>query len=67
MLAGMAQLFFSIIDPISSRCAKFRFNPFRPQAAIELLRDIAGKEGISVSDEVILLACNSAGRLSVYF
>lgn len=43
-----------IIDPLASRCAKFRFKPLSEQATKDRLGYIARMEGITVTDEVIV-------------
>ncbi len=40
-----------IIDPISSRCAKFRFKPLTDDVLFDRIRFIAEREGIRVSDQ----------------
>ena len=42
-----------IIEPIASRCAKFRFQPLADEAISERLRKICGEEKIEHSDESI--------------
>lgn len=42
-----------IIDPIVSRCAKFRFNALSKESQIKHLNNIASKEGMSISSEII--------------
>jgi replication factor C subunit 2/4 len=42
-----------IIDPISSRCAKFRFKPLVRDALDTRLRHIAASESILISDEAL--------------
>lgn len=42
-----------IIDPITSRCAKFRFRPLDRAALVERLRYIAEREDVKVSDECV--------------
>lgn len=42
-----------ILDPISSRCMKFRFRPLDPHAIIKRLKKIAQLENLIVSDECI--------------
>jgi len=39
-----------IIDPIQSRCAVFRFSPLPDEAIEEQVREIAGLEGIELTD-----------------
>lgn len=39
-----------IIDPISSRCAKFRFKPLTKESLFGRIRVVATSEGIAVSD-----------------
>ncbi|PSQ61073.1 MAG: replication factor C small subunit [Halobacteriales archaeon SW_8_66_22] len=40
-----------IIDPIQSRCTVFRFAPLSDDAVEEMVREIAGKEDIEVTDD----------------
>jgi replication factor C subunit 2/4 len=42
-----------IIDPITSRCVKFRFKPIPLSAMITKLKYIANKEGIKIDDECL--------------
>lgn len=42
-----------IIDPIASRCAKFRFSPLSKDSQINRLKYISEKERVCISDEVI--------------
>ena len=39
-----------IIDPIQSRCAVFRFPPLSDEAISEKVREIAGEEGITITE-----------------
>ncbi|RNF13463.1 replication factor C, subunit 2 [Trypanosoma conorhini] len=39
-----------IIDPIASRCAKYRFKPLVKQTLYDRIREIAQSEGLAVSD-----------------
>jgi replication factor C subunit 2/4 len=48
-----------IIDPITSRCAKFRFKPLDNSAVIERLNSIAVAEGISADPQVFQEICRS--------
>ncbi|EFC40662.1 predicted protein [Naegleria gruberi] len=43
-----------IIDPITSRCAKFRFKPLEYSLLKERLQYIANQEGITLKDEKVL-------------
>ena len=43
-----------IIDPIVSRCMKFRFNPITAEAQIEKLKVISEKEKITISNDCLL-------------
>eukprot|EP00917_Polyrhabdina_sp_WS-2016_P009760 GHVP01021459.1.p1 GENE.GHVP01021459.1~~GHVP01021459.1.p1 ORF type:complete len:326 (+),score=70.57 GHVP01021459.1:3-980(+) len=47
-----------IIGPIKSRCAVFRFSPIEKEAGIERLKEIAVKEGIKISDELLYAILN---------
>ncbi|KAL8188089.1 UNVERIFIED_CONTAM: replication factor C subunit 4 [Gekko kuhli] len=42
-----------IIEPITSRCSKFRFKPLSDKIQQQRLLDIAGKENVTVSREAI--------------
>jgi replication factor C subunit 2/4 len=42
-----------ILDPISSRCMKFRFKPLDPEAIVKRLKEISKLEKLHVSDECI--------------
>jgi replication factor C small subunit len=42
-----------IIDPIQSRCAIYRFKPLAPDAIKEEIRQIARREGLSVSSDAM--------------
>lgn len=46
-----------IIEPLASRCAKFRFRPLTVNTIGLHLKSIAEKEGADVSDEVCVCAC----------
>lgn len=57
-----------IIDPIASRCAKYRFKPLTHEALYARLRFIAGSEGILLSDaslEALDNASNGDMRLAI--
>lgn len=41
-----------IIDPLASRCAKFRFRPLEGDTMGDKLVAICAEEGVKVSDEV---------------
>lgn len=47
----------SIIEPITSRCAKFRYKPLSGESMIGRLRTIAEAEKITLQDEVRKLDC----------
>ena len=49
-----------IIDPITSRCSKFRFQPLSDSAHIDRLRLIANQESVVVSDEGLRAAMGHA-------
>lgn len=42
-----------IIGPLTSRCAKFRFNPLPKQAMKDYVRRIARSEGVKASDDIL--------------
>ena len=42
-----------IIDPIVSRCAKFRFNSLSEESQIKHLKNIAYQENMKIEDEII--------------
>lgn len=42
-----------IIDPLTSRCAKFRFNPLPTDSMTGHMRNIADKEHVKVSDDTL--------------
>lgn len=42
-----------IIDPIASRCAKFRFSPLSRESQFDRLKYIAQNEGVNVDDKVL--------------
>lgn len=42
-----------IIDPIASRCAKFRFKPLPGEALVHRVRYIAGQEQLQITDATI--------------
>lgn len=53
-----------IIDPLTSRCAKFRFNPLPLSSMLDHLRKIAHAENVSVSEETLeTLITSSDGDL----
>ena len=43
-----------IIDPITSRCAKFRFKPLADEILSKRLKEIAEKENVKYEDEVCI-------------
>jgi replication factor C subunit 2/4 len=44
----------SIIEPLASRCAKFRFKPLSEETVFVRLSEIREKEGVHVDDEVVI-------------
>lgn len=46
-----------IIEPVASRCAKFRFRSLEPDAMLARLRYIADQEELKIDDSVLLGAC----------
>ena len=47
-------VFFSIIDPITSRCAKFRFKPLSNSIIEQRLQNICNNENVQCESEVTL-------------
>jgi replication factor C subunit 2/4 len=43
-----------IIDPLASRCAKFRFRPLPPPSIVARLRKVSEREGFTCADDVAL-------------
>lgn len=59
-----------VIEPLASRCAKFRFRPLPVDSMKNRMREIAGCEGIQLSEETletILQASNGDMRKAVTF
>lgn len=50
-----------IIDPIASRCAKFRFKPLTKDSIYERIRMVADAEGLVVSDDSLRRLDSAAG------
>ena len=56
--------YYRIIEPLASRCSKFRFKPLDPTSTAERLQHIATAEHVDVSQEVIsTLISTSQGDL----
>ena len=53
-----------IIDPLASRCAKFRFKPLQGHVVRAHLHGIAEKEGVQLSDDV-MTTLEEVGLLTV--
>ncbi|KZT11535.1 P-loop containing nucleoside triphosphate hydrolase protein [Laetiporus sulphureus 93-53] len=49
-----------IIEPLASRCSKFRFKPLDPASTSTRLAQIAAAENVSVADEVITALINTS-------
>lgn len=49
-----------IIDPLTSRCAKFRFNPLPHQVMLSHLRLIAAAERVSISEDTLTALIDSS-------
>ncbi|KAK4524685.1 hypothetical protein GAYE_SCF05G2588 [Galdieria yellowstonensis] len=57
-----------VIDPLASRCAKFRFRPLPIELQMDRLKYIVGQEGISISEELLrrlTRACNGDLRRAI--
>lgn len=50
-----------IIEPLTSRCAKFRFQPLPSDAMVARLQEISGSEGIVVSDDTMNMVVGVSG------
>lgn len=50
-----------IIDPLTSRCAKFRFKPLESESIFNRLEWIADQENLNISKEAIGSVINSSG------
>ncbi|EGG19030.1 replication factor C subunit [Cavenderia fasciculata] len=51
-----------IIEPLSSRCAKFRFKPLKSEAMGERLKYIADQEGVNLANESTLDAIHTVSQ-----
>jgi replication factor C subunit 2/4 len=51
-----------IIDPLASRCSKFRFKPLEREAMVTRLQSIADAEGVKVTDGVSRSRCSKERR-----
>ncbi len=49
-----------IIEPLTSRCAKFRFKPLKAEILETRLKDICVKENINYEEEVSIVTANLA-------
>ncbi|WP_069808273.1 replication factor C small subunit [Vulcanisaeta thermophila] len=49
----LANYMSGIIEPIQSRCAVFRFTPLPKDAVLARLREIAGREGVKITNEAL--------------
>mmetsp|Transcript_35590 Transcript_35590/g.70753 ORF Transcript_35590/g.70753 Transcript_35590/m.70753 type:complete len:225 (+) Transcript_35590:412-1086(+) len=59
-----------VIEPLASRCAKFRFRPLPVDSMKHRMREIAGHEGINLTEETLetlLQASNGDMRKAVTF
>merc|ERR1712216_454204 len=50
-----------IIEPIASRCAKFRFKPVPQVAMLERLQFIAAEEGVECEEAAQVMLCETSG------
>jgi replication factor C subunit 2/4 len=48
-------ILYRIVDPIASRCAKFRFTPLQAPVAFVRLKEICEKENVICGEEVFLI------------
>lgn len=60
----MTRLFCRIIEPLTSRCSKFRFKPLANQIQEGRLLEICEKENLKYSKEVAERKCNIMQSIS---
>lgn len=53
-------IFYRIIEPLTSRCSKFRFKPLSDKIQQQRLLDIADKEHVKISKEVITITVTAS-------
>lgn len=53
-------LFLRIIEPLASRCAKFRFKPLSEEVMSNRILHICNEEGLNLGGEVCTYASSSA-------
>lgn len=53
VIIWQAFFFFRIIEPLTSRCSKFRFKPLSDKIQQQRLLDVSEKENVKITSEVI--------------
>uniref|UniRef100_A0A7I4Y9T6 AAA domain-containing protein n=1 Tax=Haemonchus contortus TaxID=6289 RepID=A0A7I4Y9T6_HAECO len=59
-----------IIDPLTSRCAKFRFKPLPTESQLKRMREICDKEGVKIDNttlETLITLCEGDLRRSITY
>ncbi|KAK5982059.1 hypothetical protein GCK32_000812 [Trichostrongylus colubriformis] len=59
-----------IIDPLTSRCAKFRFKPLPTESQLDRMRHICDKEGVKIDNstlETLITLCEGDLRRSITY
>lgn len=50
-----------IIEPLTSRCSKFRFKPLNQSFVLERLQSICKQEGVAISEEILEVLVRESG------
>eukprot|EP01035_Chromulina_nebulosa_P028304 gene28304-37354_t len=50
-----------VIEPLASRCAKFRFKTLPPEAMLHRMKEIAGKEHVQIDEVTMSLILKTSG------
>ena len=70
MVAGVFSLPFGydrIIEPIASRCAKFRFKPLNQESMQTRLQHVADQENVNLTSEVSRFSCTHNRPIIIHF